>query len=93
MRQAVVAATPAAHGPAFTFANAFAMAAFAVLTIVLSIVGLRRVDTVGSAGEASPSGGPAVGYDGPTQLRFSTPGGTRIIWTIDPGFRLKEARQ
>jgi len=93
MRQAIVAATPAAPGPSLTFANAFAMAAFAVLTIVLSMVGLRRADTVGGGGKASPSGPPAVGYDGRTQLLFSTPGGTRIIWTIDPGFQLKEARQ
>lgn len=25
-----------------------------------------------------------------TQLHFSTPGGTRIIWTIDPAFQLTE---
>ena len=27
-----------------------------------------------------------------TQLHFSTPGGTRIIWTIDPAFTLTENR-
>jgi hypothetical protein len=27
-----------------------------------------------------------------TQLHFSTPGGTRIIWTIDPAFHLTEKR-
>ena len=27
-----------------------------------------------------------------TQLQFSTPGGTRIIWTIDPAFHLTENR-
>ena len=27
-----------------------------------------------------------------TQLHFSTPGGTRIIWTLDPAFQLKENR-
>jgi len=28
-----------------------------------------------------------------TQLHYSTPGGTRIIWTFDPAFQLKEARR
>ena len=28
----------------------------------------------------------------PTQLHFSTPGGTRIIWTLDPAFQLTEKR-
>jgi hypothetical protein len=27
-----------------------------------------------------------------TQVHFSTPGGTRIIWTIDPAFTLTENR-
>lgn len=27
-----------------------------------------------------------------TQVQFSTPGGTRIIWTIDPAFHLTESR-
>jgi hypothetical protein len=27
-----------------------------------------------------------------TQLHFSTPGGTRIIWTLDPSFHLTETR-
>jgi hypothetical protein len=28
----------------------------------------------------------------PTQVQFSTPGGTRIVWTIDPAFQLTEKR-
>jgi hypothetical protein len=27
-----------------------------------------------------------------TQLHFSTPGGTRIVWTLDPAFQLTEKR-
>ena len=27
-----------------------------------------------------------------TQLQFSTPGGTRVVWTIDPAFQLTEKR-
>jgi len=27
-----------------------------------------------------------------TQVQFSTPGGTRIVWTIDPAFQLTEKR-
>jgi hypothetical protein len=27
----------------------------------------------------------------PRQLQFATPGGTRIIWTFDPDFSLKES--
>jgi hypothetical protein len=26
----------------------------------------------------------------PTQIHFSTPGGTRIVWTLDPEFQLRE---
>jgi hypothetical protein len=25
-----------------------------------------------------------------TQVHFSTPGGTRIVWTLDPDFQLRE---
>jgi len=28
-----------------------------------------------------------------TQMHFSTPGGTRIIWTFDPAFQLRETRR
>jgi len=35
---------------------------------------------------------PAAAADTRTQLHFSTPGGTRIIWTIDPAFQLTEKR-
>jgi hypothetical protein len=27
-----------------------------------------------------------------TQLHFSTPGGTRVVWTLDPAFHLTEKR-
>jgi hypothetical protein len=33
---------------------------------------------------------PAAAAAPKTQLHFSTPGGTRIIWTIDPAFQLTE---
>jgi hypothetical protein len=93
MRGTILTATlptvpPFSHG----FANAFAMAGFAFVTIVLCIVGLRRADTVRVGSQASPAETSALGNGGRTQLLFSTPGGTRIIWTIDPGFYLKEAR-
>jgi len=32
----------------------------------------------------------APGSEVRTQIRFSTPGGTRIIWEINPGFSLTE---
>lgn len=31
-----------------------------------------------------------VPAEGPRQLQFSTPGGTRIIWVFDPAFEMKE---
>ena len=34
----------------------------------------------------------AAAADTRTQVHFSTPGGTRIIWTIDPAFQLTEKR-
>lgn len=33
---------------------------------------------------------PAAAAAPKTQVHFSTPGGTRIIWTIDPAFQLTE---
>jgi hypothetical protein len=27
------------------------------------------------------------------QVQFSTPGGTRVIWTLDPEFELREVKQ
>jgi hypothetical protein len=41
------------------------------------------------APEAVPVAAAPVGK---TQLHFSTPGGTRIIWTLDPAFQLTEKR-
>jgi hypothetical protein len=44
---------------------------------------------------SAPSGDAAGALTSPesdqrTQVQFSTPGGTRIVWTIDPGFQLTE---
>jgi len=41
---------------------------------------------------ATPAVLPAAPASAKTQLQFSTPGGTRIIWTIDPAFQLTEQR-
>lgn len=63
----------------------FALAAFACLVLTVSVVGTRRPATSPSAGHP-----PAAGTER-RQIQFATPGGTRIVWEINPNFTLGEA--
>ena len=65
-----------------------AIAAAVVLMIAAGVTAGRRMP---------PPAAPAALLDGGSaqpgerrQLQFATPGGTRIIWTFDPDFSLKE---
>ena len=51
-------------------------AAFAVLTLVIFMVVLR---------DRTPQTPPPAP---PRQIQYATPGGTRIVWTLDPDFRM-----
>lgn len=68
-----------------------AMAAAALLTIITGagmVASRRFVTNPNAVGPSPPPGSVDVGER--LQVQFATPGGTRIIWTINPDFRLDE---
>jgi hypothetical protein len=91
MRRRVLAAADAAPRPVGVPTYALAAAAVIVLTVALGW-GLWR--------EGAPGPGPAVEgltepaslelptEHGARQIHFSTPGGTRVVWTLDPDFKV-----
>jgi hypothetical protein len=89
LRHAVIAAAPAAPVRQVFWGRQLAMAACLTVMVLTGVLAARRVPSAArDAGE--PPGAPVS--DQRTQVRFSTPGGTRIIWTLDPEFQLTEAR-
>jgi hypothetical protein len=94
MRRAIVhavresaAARPVWHRP-------FAMAAVAVILIVVgAIAGDRARDHAdeGAAATSAHDNHGSSGGLGRRQIQFATPGGTRIIWILDPNLSLQES--
>ena len=90
MRRIVVESVPAESKADESFLWWRPLAVGAVLALMVAsgvIVGRRLPDADAEhAGvvQTLPDGGER------RQVQFSTPGGTRIIWTIDPDFRLSE---
>jgi hypothetical protein len=82
MRDTIVRAARTAAPPARTWPVRFALAAFACLVLMLSMLGTQRPLDV----PADPSL-PVAGTER-RQIQFATPGGTRIIWEINPNFTL-----
>ena len=62
----------------------FALAAFACLVLMMSILGTERSIVTSPDVVAPMAGGER------RQIQFATPGGTRIIWEINPHFTLGE---
>ena len=86
LRRAMLAAAHAAPVRPGPWGRQFAMAACLTVIVLVGIVAAHRVppavrDVPTIASSAS---------DQRTQIHFSTPGGTRIVWTLDPGFQLRE---
>jgi hypothetical protein len=91
MRRAVIAAVPPLP-PAdwgFSWRRPLAVCAALMLMLLTGVVGGRRLP-VRVAGPVDPVPVRADGGGERRQLQFSTPGGTRIIWTFDPDFKLHE---
>ena len=61
-----------------------ALAAFGCVVLMMSIVGTQRPVDVRPGGIA-----PVAGAER-RQIQFATPGGTRIIWELNPKFSLTE---
>jgi hypothetical protein len=84
--------------PSLFFPRTLPVAALVVVMIVAGATAGRRltappaVQTANGRGDAE-TGAPGAGRDSTVerrQVQFATPGGTRIIWTIDPNFQMRE---
>ena len=88
MRRVVVAAVTADAEAPFSWPNPLVVGAALALMVASGVVaGLRMpvpVDEPGVMMRRAADAGER------RQVQFATPGGTRIIWTIDPEFRLNE---
>ncbi len=87
-RVVVTVAQDSSRTPVAWMRRTFAVAAAVALIVGAGMVVNRRapatVDT-----HARPA---AAAASERTQVQFSTPGGTRIVWTIDPSFHIKGNR-
>jgi hypothetical protein len=87
MRQAVVSARFNRDPAPKFWPRAVAVAAvLLLLAVVGTIAGLRRPEGIPPAAEKAVAIPEATGDR--LQLQFATPGGTRIIWTLDPEFKV-----
>jgi hypothetical protein len=84
MREVVVRTARTTAPPAAPWPMRFALAAFACLVLMLSVFGTRRPI------EVPPERAMPVAGTERRQIQFVTPGGTRIIWEINPDFTLGE---
>jgi hypothetical protein len=101
MRRAVVNAAGKEH-PAPLWRGALAFAAIVLLLVAVGRLAgpfdsrggnrsLRTAPAPRSAERTAPHTAPAVaGQVERRQVQFATPGGTRIIWTLDPEFKIQE---
>jgi hypothetical protein len=89
LRRAVIAAAHTAPVRPFLWGRQLAMAACLTAMVLTGVFAARRVPAVV---RDAPDSQATLPSDQRTQVRFSTPGGTRIIWTLDPEFQLTEAR-
>lgn len=87
MRRVVVTAAHAAPIRPMAWGRQVAMAACLTVMVLTGLIAAHRVPAA-VRDDPAPTAGAASGQ--PTQVHFSTPGGTRIIWTLDPGFQLRE---
>lgn len=82
MREKVVRAARGAAQSSAVWPMRFALAAFACLVLMMSLLATQHPIAI-PASEA-----PAVAGTERRQIQFATPGGTRIIWEINPEFRM-----
>ena len=88
LRRAMIAAAHATPVPPVVWGRQLAMAACLAVMVLTGVIAARRVPSAVRDGSAPLT---AAVAEQRTQVQFSTPGGTRIIWTLDPGFQLKDA--
>ena len=84
--------------PSLFFPRTLPVAALVVVMIVAGATAGRRLTVPPSVQTAREASDATIGGRSGTpgnnverrQVRFATPGGTRIIWTIDPNFQMRE---
>ena len=87
LRRAVLAAAHPTPVRPILWARQLAVAGCLTAMVLAGVVAAHRVP---SAVRDVPRQATASASRQRTQVHFSTPGGTRIIWTLDPGFQLRE---
>jgi hypothetical protein len=83
MRRAILSAAEAGGSRAPQWRQPLALAAVGVLTMAGAAAAHRFAEARERPTATAPAAPPVA-----TQVQFRTPGGTRIIWTIDPAFHL-----
>lgn len=89
IRRAVVAAADARAPRVFGWRQPLAFAAVTVVAVVGATAAYRFAEDR----EHQPAAAVQAVAVQPTQVQFRTPGGTRIIWTLDPDFQLGGTRR
>ena len=85
MRENIMRAAGAAASPSpAIWPVRFALAGFACVGLMMSVFGTQHSTDVALEGSA-----PDIGTER-RQIQFATPGGTRIIWELNPNFTLME---
>jgi len=87
LRRHVLAAAHATAVRPVLWPRQLTMAACLTLIVLAGLVAAHRVPP---AVRDVPAPAASTASDQRTQIHFSTPGGTRIVWTLDPGFQLRE---
>jgi hypothetical protein len=72
------------------FPRALPVAALVVVMIVAGAAAGRRLSVREPLRMADVADGDIAAGGERRQVQFATPGGTRIIWTIDPNFQMRE---
>jgi len=90
MRRRVVRAVEHADLRVPLWTRPLAIAAVVVLMVAVGVTAGRRMPPPAATERIARSIPPAIGGER-RQLQFATPGGTRIIWTFDSEFTLKES--
>lgn len=88
-RIAVSAAQDSSRAPVPWMKRSLVVAAAVALIVGAGMLANRRTPATVVDTRALPAATTATER---TQVQFSTPGGTRIVWTIDPSFHLKGNR-
>jgi hypothetical protein len=88
LRSAVVGSARNVPASGMFWRAAFAAAAILALVIAAGMFAARKPATPEPLASAEASSVQPVSGER-RQLQFATPGGTRIIWTLDPDFQLK----